>query len=159
MWVVATLSRLEKASRTLSILLLRLIIYLALMFAQTEANFPSDETASAPAPSSPLVIIVLIVPLSKATLNKATSSMMPFTGYANPGQSPIFNAPGLKSGLPSNGASASTTGKSSPEDLSTSIDVPTVIFQQPISCLNKSSLIVSGSFNLQPESKGEGGEI
>ena len=53
----------------------------------------------------------------------------------------------------------SSTGKSSPEDLSTSIDIPTVIFQQSISGLNKSSLIVSGSFNLQPESEGEGGKI
>ena len=84
-----------------------MLIYLDLMFDQKEADFPTDKIASAP--SSPWVIIMLIVSLSKATLNKATSSIMPLTGYANPGQSSIFNGPGLKSGFPSNGASASTT--------------------------------------------------
>ena len=53
----------------------------------------------------------------------------------------------------------SSTGKSSPEDLSTSIDIPTVIFQQSISGLNKSSLIVSGCFNLDLESERGGGKI
>ena len=53
----------------------------------------------------------------------------------------------------------STTGKSSPEDLSTRIDIPAVIFQQSISGLNKSSLIVSGCFNLDLESERGGGKI
>ena len=53
----------------------------------------------------------------------------------------------------------STTGKSSPENLSTSIDIPAVIFQQSISGLNKSSLIVSGCFNLDLESERGGGKI
>ena len=59
------LSRLEKASQALLVLYAKAHNLPRLMLAQAEANFPVDEIASAPAPSSPLVIIVLIVFLSK----------------------------------------------------------------------------------------------